>query len=241
MKPVGPEQIQDTHEHDYISLSVSNLKKYKQMKKILLIIAVGLGIISCEQDDYLVDGGLSDGHVRTTTFDFLKSHDQLDTLALLIERGGFVEEVNGVSTLFAPNDLSIKNYVNKVLAEMRQIDPEAEFTVDDIPVDTLTKYLGGYIFTDRIRREDMVKEGRIYSAINGEERRLSLEPTQEYTDQLSEYPEYVYYTYKGGSDWDDWNNITDDTKIVVRTSNLISTNGIIHVLQGSHTLFNYKD
>ena len=32
MKPVGPEQIQDTREHDYISLCVSNLKKYKQIK-----------------------------------------------------------------------------------------------------------------------------------------------------------------------------------------------------------------
>ena len=34
MKPVGPEQIQDTHEHDYISLCVSNLKKYKRMKPV---------------------------------------------------------------------------------------------------------------------------------------------------------------------------------------------------------------
>ncbi|MCG8306801.1 MAG: hypothetical protein MI975_05365 [Cytophagales bacterium] len=32
MKPTGPEQTQDTHEHDYISLFVSNLKKYKRMK-----------------------------------------------------------------------------------------------------------------------------------------------------------------------------------------------------------------
>ncbi|MCG8308367.1 MAG: Gfo/Idh/MocA family oxidoreductase [Cytophagales bacterium] len=32
MKPVGPEQIQDTHEHDHVSQCVSNLKKYKQMK-----------------------------------------------------------------------------------------------------------------------------------------------------------------------------------------------------------------
>ena len=29
----GPEQIHDTHEHDYISLCVSNLKRYKQMKR----------------------------------------------------------------------------------------------------------------------------------------------------------------------------------------------------------------
>ncbi|MCG8307834.1 MAG: hypothetical protein MI975_10630 [Cytophagales bacterium] len=33
MKPVGPEQTQDIHEHDYIALYVSNLKKYKRMKK----------------------------------------------------------------------------------------------------------------------------------------------------------------------------------------------------------------
>ncbi|MCG8311498.1 MAG: serine hydrolase [Cytophagales bacterium] len=40
MKPVGPEQTQDTQEYDYISLFVSNLKKYKQMKKVWLAISV---------------------------------------------------------------------------------------------------------------------------------------------------------------------------------------------------------
>ena len=34
MKPAWPEQIHDTHEHDYIVLIVSNLKKYKQMKPV---------------------------------------------------------------------------------------------------------------------------------------------------------------------------------------------------------------
>ncbi|MBI9061107.1 MAG: fasciclin domain-containing protein [Marinilabiliaceae bacterium] len=216
------------------------------MKKIILIVAVVLGIISCEQDDYLIDGGVSDGNVGTTTFEFLKSHHQLDSLALLIERGGFVDEVNGATTLFAPNNLSIKNYINKILAEMRKLDPEAEFTFDDIPVDTLTKHLGSYIFTEKIRREDMTKEGTVYTAINGDERKITLEPYLNesddisYSDNLSTPPEYVYYSYKGGADWDDWDAFGDDTKVDVRTSNLISTNGVIHVLQGSHTLFNYN-
>ncbi|MCG8308313.1 MAG: hypothetical protein MI975_13050 [Cytophagales bacterium] len=35
IKPVGPEQIQDTHGHDYISLRASNLKKYKRMKQAM--------------------------------------------------------------------------------------------------------------------------------------------------------------------------------------------------------------
>ncbi len=209
------------------------------MKKIILIFAIVLGIVSCSQDDYLVDGGLSDGHVGTTTMDYLKSHYQLDSLAILIERAGLADEVNGASTLFAPNNLSIKSYVNRVLAEMRKLDPQAEFTFGDIPMDTLTKHLGGYIFPEKIRREDMVKEGKIYTAVNGDQRRISLEPTEQYTDFLGDYPEYVYYTYKVGAEWDPWDNIDDDIRVQVRTSNLISTNGVIHVLQGSHRLFNY--
>ena len=195
--------------------------------------------MSCEKDSYLIDGGVSDPNVGTTTLAFLQSHPQLDTLALLLVKAGLDDEVNGASTLFAPNNLSIRNYVNEVLAEMRESDPLAEFTVNDIPVDTLTKYMGAYIIPSKIERKDMTKEGAVYTAVDGAERRISLEPSVDYSSQLSEPPEYVYYTYMEGADWDDWDNQVDDTKIIARTSNLISTNGVIHVLQGTHTLFNY--
>lgn len=210
------------------------------MKKIILILAVVLGIISCKQENYLVDVGVSDGHVGTTTFEFLKSHNQLDTLAIMIEKGGLVAQVNGASTLFAPNNLAIRSYVKRVLTEMRKLDPQAKYTFNDIPVDTIKKHLGGYIFPEKIRREDMKKEGKVYTANNGNNRMISLEPREDYTDQLSSYPEYVYYTYKMGDEWDEWDNIDDDIKVQVRTSNLISTNGVIHILQGSHKLFNYN-
>lgn len=210
------------------------------MKRILFIICTCFALFSCDKKDYLVDEGVSDPNVGTTTFDFLESHPQLDTLAILIEKAGLKEDVNEETTLFAPNNLSIKKYVNDRLAELRAIDPEAEFTINDISSDTLKKYMGGYIFSEKITREDMAKEGDIYTAINGEERRISLEPVQDYSDQLSQPPKYVYYTYKKGDSWDDWDGLTDDIKIPVRTSNLISTNGIVHVLQGTHTLFDYK-
>lgn len=209
------------------------------MKQIILILIVALTMFSCDSDDYLVDGGISDPNVGTSTFEFLKSHNQLDTLAILIERAGLKNVVDGETTLFAPNNLSIKKYVNAILTEMRESDPEAEFTIDDIPTDELSNYLGAYIFDEKIVRDDMLKEGKIYVAHNGEERLISLEPTNNYANQLDEFPEYVYYTYKDGDEWDEWDNIVDDTKVLVRTSNLISTNGVIHVLQGNHILFNY--
>ena len=212
------------------------------MKKIIIILTAVVVLYSCDKDgNYLIDGGISSPVVGTTTMEFFKSHSQLDTLAILIEKAGMTDLVNGNNTIFAPNNLSIKNYVNAVLADMREIDPQAEYTVNDIPLDTLTKYMGGYIFPGKIKRENMTKDqGKIYIAENGEERRISLEPTDQYNNELDSKPEYVYFTYKQGDDWDEWDNIDDDDKVVVKTSNLISTNGVIHVLQGNHTLFNFE-
>lgn len=213
------------------------------MKKLILIITVGFAFFACEQDDYLVDGGISDAFVNMTTMDFIKTHPQLDTMAILIERAGLADEVNGTSTLFVANNVSVRRYVDKILADLREEDPLAEYTINDIPNDTLTKYMGGYLFAERITREDMIKEGKIYTAVNGEQRRISLEPQLDgetgYGDQLSSAPEYVYYTYKNGDEWDEWDAVNNDTRVIVRTSNIISTNGVIHVLQGSHILFNY--
>ncbi|WP_186757691.1 fasciclin domain-containing protein [Echinicola salinicaeni] len=209
------------------------------MKKYIYILVISLGFISCIDEDYLEDGGVSSPYVGSDTYTFLKSHSQLDTLALLIERADLIDEVNGENTLFAPNNLSIQKYVNAVLADMREEDAEAEFTVNDIPMDTLQKYMGGYIFPGKITREDMTMEGEILTALNGEQKRISLEPREEYTNQLSSFPEYVFFTYKNGEEWDEWDSIDDDDVVIVRSSNLLSTSGVIHVLQGTHILFNY--
>ena len=210
------------------------------MKNILLLLLAAFALFSCENNDYLVDGGLSQQNVGTTTYEFLKSNKQLDTLALLIQRAGYIDVVNAKSTtLFAPNNLSIRNYVNDVLFDKQQIDPEAKFTINDIPVADLQFMLGGYVIDQSIDRSKMVKEGKIYVAHNGEERLISLEPIEEYKGQLDNFPEYVYFTYKMGADWDPVDKNVDDKKNVIRTSNLISTNGVIHVIQGNHVFSNY--
>ncbi|MGY0407398.1 MAG: fasciclin domain-containing protein [Polaribacter sp.] len=213
------------------------------MKYTFILFLVAITIFSCSNKDYLVDGGLSQQNTGTTTLDFLKGNNQLDTLAILIERAGYADIVNGSTTLFAPNNLSIKKYVEAILTKKRNINPLAQYTINDIPLDTLHKYLGGYIFTQKIKREDMTKEGKIYTAYNNTERRISLEPVDDpkYRNQLSGIPEFVFYTYKKGLEWDKWDQTKgDDDSYIIRTSNLISTNGVIHVIQGNHILFNYK-
>ena len=128
---------------------------------------------------------------------------------------------------------------------MRLVEENQAYGINDIPVEDLKMILGGYIFDQSLDRSKLVKEGKVYTAHNGEERMLSLIPVDQYGDQLDEFPEYVYYTFKGEDDYwganpaEDGNN--DDVNTVVRTSNLISTNGVIHVLQGSHHFSNYTD
>ncbi|MDY7394598.1 fasciclin domain-containing protein [Aureibaculum sp. 2210JD6-5] len=212
------------------------------MKNICLILLAVITLYACNNDDYLVDGGLSQQQVNATTFDFLQSHKQLDTLAMLIDKAGLKDQLNGETTLFAPNNASINNYVDRRLTELRNEDPQATFTVNDIHVDTLKKYMGAYIFSGKITREDMTEQGEILTALNGEQRRISLQPTNQYSGQLETFPKYVYYTYKVGDTWEPTSDVNkDDKDVLVRTSNILTTNGVVHVLQGSHILFNYDN
>lgn len=208
--------------------------------KYIAIIIVLFSMYSCSNDNYLIDGGLANQNVGMSTYDFLKSHKQLDTLALLIERAGMIDVVNAKSTtLFAPNNLSIKNYI----FYKKFIEENPDYSINDIPVDDLKVMLGGYIFDESLDRSKLVKEGKIYIAHNGMEYMLYLIPVEQYGSQLDQFPEYVVYSYKGLDDYwgpnpdDDDNN--DDVHTIARTSNLISTNGVIHVLQGSHHFSNY--
>ena len=208
--------------------------------KYIAIIIVLFSMYSCSNDSYLIDGGLANQNVGMSTYDFLKSHKQLDTLALLIQRADMIDVVNAKSTtLFAPNNLSIKNYIYY----MRIIEENQNYGINDIPVEDLKDMLGGYIFDESLDRSKLIAEGKVYIAHNGEERKLSLIPVEEYKDQLDEFPEYVFYTFKGLDDYwgpnPDEDNENDDIQTIVRTSNLISTNGVIHVLQGTHHFSNY--
>jgi hypothetical protein len=209
--------------------------------KYLSIIIVLFSFYSCSNDDYLIDGGLANQNVGMSTYDFLKSHKQLDTLALLIEKAGMIDVVNAKSTtLFAPTNLSIKRYIYY----KKDIEENPDYGIKDIPVADLKEMLGGYIFDQSLDRSKLVEIGRVYLAHNGEERGLSLIPVEQYAGQLDQFPEYVVYSFKGldgywGPNPDDGGN--DDVHTIVRTSNLISTNGVIHVLQGTHNFSNYID
>ncbi len=214
------------------------------MKKLLIIVSLAVAVFSACNNDYLIDGGVANPNVNLTTYDFLKTNPIFDTVVMLIDKAGLKDKVNGAVTFMAPTDFAVQNYVNDILSDMRVTDPNAKFTVDDIPIDTLMQ-LQAYMITELLPREKLTQNGKEYSAVNGEKRKISLEPRDEYSEYLSEKPLYVFFYKKKGTRWDDYaeeNLDTDerDISVLVRTSGIVTNNGLVHVLQGNHVLFFYE-
>ncbi|MGV8829357.1 MAG: hypothetical protein ACWA6U_13690 [Breznakibacter sp.] len=214
------------------------------MKNVFLLLLVCLATFSACEEEYLIDGGVANPNVGMSTYDFLKTNPIFDTLVILIDKAGLKEEVNGAVTFMAPTDFSIKNYLDAVVADMRVTDPLATYTINDIPQEELME-LRSYIIPQMLSRDKLSTKGIVVPSMSGEARKLSLEPRDIYSDYLSSKPEFVYFYKQKGVRWDDYaeeglSPEEQDQVVQVRTSGLISTKGIIHVLQGNHRLFFYE-
>ncbi|MHA7941604.1 fasciclin domain-containing protein [Formosa sp. 3Alg 14/1] len=213
------------------------MKKY-----ILLIFIVAVGFVGCEQSDYLIDGGVHDPHVDMTTYEYLQTNPVFDTLVLLIDRAGLQDEINGDVTFFPPTDFSIKNYLDKKGQDTLAQDPFVEWSMEDIPVETLRDSLKMYIVPGKINRTDMVEDTQVYQTLLGNDVGVALIAVDDtYTNQVSTWPEYVYYTFIRGAGLDASGSIPSDEELDVieraQTSGIQTNTGVIHVLENSHTMF----
>lgn len=216
------------------------------MKYIILLLLTGM-FISCNNDDYLTDGGKANPYVNMTTYDYLKSNPLFDTLVMAIDIAGLKDEVNTAGTFFAPTNFSLNEYIRDELELRRKLDADAVYTFDSIPV-TEFDSIRMYLFAETITRDSLIKEGRVYTSKAGIDFKLSKEPQDTYQDDLVIKPEYLYFIKKVGSDFDSYEDTINDNvgtrekdeRIRVQTSGIISTTGIIHVLQNNHKFIFHK-
>lgn len=216
------------------------------MKYLILLLFTGL-IISCTNDDYLTDGGKANPYVNMTTYDYLKSNPLFDTLVMAIDIAGLQDEVNAAGTFYAPTNFSINEYIQDELALRKRLDADAVYTFDSIPV-TEFDSIRMYLFAETITRDSLVKEGRVYTSMAGIEFKLSKEPQDAYQDDLVIKPEYLFFIKKIGSYFDSYEDTVNDNvstkekdeRIRVQTSGIISTTGVIHVLQNNHKFIFHK-
>lgn len=214
------------------------------MKHIFYLLLFVICAASCTNDDYLIDGGTANPNVNMTTYDYLKSNHLFDTVVMMIDIAGLKDKVNAAGTFYVPTNYVIGNYIAAELELRKKLDAEAVYTFDSIPraeFDSLQMYM----FSERLTRDSLVKEGNVYTSIGGREIKLSKEPEEAYQDDLVIKPEYLYFAKKVGKKFDSYEDIINgnvtssekDERVLIQTSGIITTTGVVHVLQNKHTLF----
>lgn len=225
-------------------MNVYRIKTTSDMKNIIYLLLLAVGMSACTNDDYLIDGGTANPNVDMTTYDFLRSKPLFDTLVMAIDIAGLKDKVNEAKTFYVPTNFSFNKYITAELELRKKLDADAVYTFDSIPraeFDSLQMYMFGEYLT----RDSLVKEGEIYTSFIGKEFKLSKEPQDAYQNDLVIQPEYLYFINKVGRQFDSYEDTVDgnvassekDERIIVQTSGIITTTGVVHVLNNNHTLF----
>lgn len=226
------------------------------MKKITgLLLFFGLILLltvsSCRKNDSIEGGSLSKENVDMTTFDFIKSQPLLDSVALLIEKAGLKDAINAQgATVFIPTDYAILKYIADRQADSAKIDEKKLFTFEMLMSgpkgDVVLDSLRGYIFNEKITRDELTTNGvgksKTYTSLLGMKLDISLEETDEYDDYTWERPKYIYMTRVFGiPDKDVKGDISvaeSDMKFKMETTGIKTKTGILHVIRRSeHVAF----
>lgn len=214
------------------------------MRNIIYLLLLAISVTACTNDDYLVDGGTANPNVNMTTYDFLKSKSLFDTLVMAIDIAGLKDKVNAARTFYAPTNYSFNKYITAELEMRKKLDAEAVYTFDSIPRSEFDS-LQIYMFPEYLTRDSLKKEGVIYTSFVGKDFKLSKEPQDVYQDDLVIKPEYLYFINKIGKQFDSYEDTVNDNvassekdeRVVVQTSGIITTTGVVHVLNNNHVLF----
>ncbi len=220
-------------------------------KTIILLTALLTSIIAfsgCKKDSYKNDGGTSNPYVDMTTYDYLKSNRQFDSLVKVIDRAGLKDVVNSNITFFVSTNYSIVPYVaaKKNQIAIKTKNENFNFGIKDIPAQELSDSLKTYMFQGKINRDQITLSGQLYNSLLGPipnvQYLIKFRRTFEYNAYL-DHVDYVTYTKVRGTRDDQEANpsaIPNDQKDLstdVQTSGIITKTGIVHVLNGYHRLF----
>ncbi|MDP4185005.1 MAG: fasciclin domain-containing protein [Bacteroidota bacterium] len=215
---------------------------------IFIFAIIGLLVFSCS-NDYIMDGGVSNPNVNQTTLEYLKAnpHHQFDTLLILVKAAGIENELTGNVTVFALTNYAFRNFVRSKQDELRKIYNDENYVYNfdslknqiNIYRDTLRMYIvdGKYNRTDL--STPLVKKSK-----GGTDMCMSLKESKLYTEWVpNSKPKFLYYTkvVNGLDDPSDPNIPSQDQDVscICQTSGIITTTGILHVLDDDH-IFGFR-
>jgi hypothetical protein len=222
--------------------------------KILLfsLIAV-IAFYSCKKD-YVIGGSVFNPNVNMTTYDYLKTNHLFDTLVIMIDKTGLKEEVNSSGTFFAVTNYSIKSYITQKRDQVRieKDDENYPYTFDSLDFSMLKDSLRAYMFKEKLAIDNLQPKGVFATSNDGEKRLVESFTTTNYTNGIfTTPPKYIYLTKIVATsenkplptNLDEALQVDDDQQLytLCQTTGIITTTGILHVLNNGHTFTYFND
>ncbi|MFT3947698.1 MAG: hypothetical protein QM763_12075 [Agriterribacter sp.] len=234
--------------------------KYQFVRPFLMISCIMLFLYSCKKNDYIVGGAAHDVNMykNMSNYDMLKTNPAFDTLVQVIDAAGVKDVINAQgTTFFAPSDYSIFSYLNKrTIYVQNNIDINGKFGLDSLlyyvsnNVNGTKDSLLMYVIKQPLTYDVLKSDGALYpTALSGDTAAVSYEYTYDevlgYNSIVSTVPRIVYFTHLWYHyDLDEDNSAGDipndiGVRTLVKTSCILTQNGIVNALEPSHTLFFY--
>jgi len=222
----------------------------------LILMMVFAAIMPSCSDDYIIGGEINETNkVGVSSFDYLKMTEETDTVAILFEKAGLKDAVNGDVTIIAPNQWSVNRYIRRRHNQDLRNDPAApELTISDLTSDDLTQ-MGMYILPGSYASATIPSGGINLTALDGSEVRLTVDETNtdagsvgyQYSNFMEKLPKIVHVHFKRGNNWEltaeertqmtnYYDNPECDHVYRMYVSDVITTTGVVHVLySGDYT------
>lgn len=219
------------------------IKKYTYYYFFLLVTLVMMSISSCQkQDDYYMDTGLANPYFEGTIMDYMKAQPfYFDSIALVAKLAGMDSLLRtDTVTFFAPTDRTILRLIKETNEELYKLRYDTIKTLQDVPDNIWRKFLSRYIFHGANQLKDYPQidydlrvnyPGQGYLSWDGTAMNIGV---IYHNDNGVKYVGYRQLTI---AFIPDVSNPTANWRVsYVASSNILTDNGVVHVLSDGLTL-----
>jgi len=218
-----------------------------------------LALCSCKKS-YIAGGSIEDvnKYKNMSTYDVLKGNPQYDTLVRLIDTAGLKDKINANgTTFFAPSDVAVLGYLNlRTIYVQATIDQYGKFALDSLfyylrnNINGTRDSLLMYLIPQSLSYSSLTNSGTAYATeLAGDTAIVSYEYISDeylgYSSLVSGQPQLVFYTHLWypftPSATNPVGSIDPQTGVhdLVKTSGILTQNGVLHALDNSDPLFFY--
>lgn len=223
-----------------------SIKKHREKYFLVIIAMAMLSLTACQKESkYYLDSGLANPYFKGTVVDYLNAKPfYFDSVATVVRLAGMDSILRSDTvTFFAPTDHSLQQLIQSTNQFLYAFGYDTIRTLQDVPAVVWRKYLSRYIFHGANQLKDY--------------------PQIDY-DLLVNYPGQGYLSWDGapmniGVVYNDNNGVkyvgyrqltiayipdisapTSNWTIgYVASCNILTDNGVVHVLSDAHTYFGF--